>query len=136
MIAALTVATAANPGFGSRAALPEIRTTDPFEAFSASQALYRQAARAMELECQAILPLRIGHLEQINLWHCSGNVEQGVDSAKTIEGALDDDFRRLGLTQVERVDQWFGACGAYSGCDLLQLILISRGKYNSGEIAC
>src|ERR1700733_2181060 len=38
MMAALIVATAAKPGFGSRAALPEISTTEPFEAFSASQA--------------------------------------------------------------------------------------------------
>src|SRR5271155_2890220 len=38
MIAALTAATAAKPGFGSRAALPDMKTTDPFEAFNASQA--------------------------------------------------------------------------------------------------
>ena len=38
LMAAFVAATAANPGFGSRAALPEINTTDPFEAFKASQA--------------------------------------------------------------------------------------------------
>ena len=35
---AAMVATAAYPGLGSKAALPEINTTDPFEAFKASQA--------------------------------------------------------------------------------------------------
>src|SRR6266481_9723928 len=34
MMAALIVATAAKPGLGSKAALPEIRTTDPLEALT------------------------------------------------------------------------------------------------------
>jgi hypothetical protein len=37
MMAALIAATAANPGFGSRAGFPEMNTTEPFEAFNASQ---------------------------------------------------------------------------------------------------
>src|SRR5580698_4946855 len=37
-MAALMVATAAYPGLGSNAALPDMNTTDPFEAFRASQA--------------------------------------------------------------------------------------------------
>jgi cation transport ATPase len=38
MMAAFVAATAAKPGFGSSAALPDINTTEPFEALSASQA--------------------------------------------------------------------------------------------------
>src|SRR5579872_1535919 len=38
LMAALMVATAAYPGLGSNAALPDISTTDPFEAFKAFQA--------------------------------------------------------------------------------------------------
>jgi hypothetical protein len=37
-MAALIAATAAFPGLGFCAALPDMKTTDPFEAFNASQA--------------------------------------------------------------------------------------------------
>src|SRR5260221_3149982 len=38
LMAALIAATAAYPGLGAKAALPDMNTTDPFEAFKASQA--------------------------------------------------------------------------------------------------
>jgi len=77
-----------------------------------------------------------GHIEQINLWHRSGDVEQGIDSPKTIEGPLDEGFNRMGLPQVERVCLWVGARGFYFSRRRLQLILVSRGKNDSGEVTC
>jgi hypothetical protein len=50
MMTALIAATATNPGLGSRAALPEINTNEPFEAFNASQARI-VSRRAVQLEC-------------------------------------------------------------------------------------
>ncbi len=38
----------------------------------------------MQLQRQAVFPLRIGHLEQVDLRHGSGNVYQSVDSAEAI----------------------------------------------------
>ena len=65
----------------------------------------------MELERDAIIPLRIGHLEQIDLWHRSGNVEQSIDSPKTAESSLDDDVGRLGLPEIDSTEQRFRAGG-------------------------
>src|SRR5580698_9631379 len=47
--------------------------------------LYGQAACAVELERHAVVPLRVRHLEQIDLRHSARNIEQRIDSAKTFE---------------------------------------------------
>jgi hypothetical protein len=44
----------------------------------------------VELQRSAILPLGVGHLEQVDLWHGSSYVKQGVDSAEAIERGLYD----------------------------------------------
>jgi hypothetical protein len=75
----------------------------------------------MELECHAIFPLRIRHFEQINLRHSAGNVEQGIDSSKTVKRAFDEGFDSRRLAQVKYTNQRFGAGRHDCGCGLLQL---------------
>ena len=41
-----------------------------------------QPARAVKLERQSLLPLPVGHLEQIDLRHRAGDIEQRVDPAE------------------------------------------------------
>jgi hypothetical protein len=36
------------------------------------------------------VPLRVRHLEQINLRNCAGNIEQGIDPAKAFKRRSDD----------------------------------------------
>ena len=74
---------------------------------------YRQPARTVQLQRQAVFPLRVRHLEQIDLRHGAGDVYQSVDSAKAVERALDEDLGRARLAQIERVSQGFGARGFY-----------------------
>ena len=65
IMAALIVATAAKPGFGSKAALPEIRTTDPLEALRASYArtVKRRAPRSFSsrpsCHCSSVISNRL-----------------------------------------------------------------------------
>jgi len=92
-MAALIAVTAAYPGLGAKAALPDMNTTDPFEAFKASQASMVKRTRAVQLERHAVVPLHVGHLEQIDLRHSAGDVEQRIDSAKAFEGSFDDALR-------------------------------------------
>src|SRR6266478_4513371 len=58
----------------------------PARGFQRIPSLYGQPTRAVQLKRHPVIPLRVRHLEQINLWHCTRNVEQGVDPAKAFEG--------------------------------------------------
>ena len=42
----------------------------------------------MQLEVDAGSPLLVRHLEQIDLWHCPGDIQQRIDSAKAFEGRV------------------------------------------------
>jgi hypothetical protein len=108
MMAALIAATAAFPGLESSAAFPDIKTTDPFDAFNSSQARIVNL-RGVKLERHAVVPLRVCPLEQINLRHGAGNVEKGIDSAKKIESVLDDRLCRLRQAQLDGDDHRLGA---------------------------
>jgi len=44
--------------------------------------LQRLVAVRHELERQTAVPLLIGHLKQINLWHRAGNIDQSVNAAE------------------------------------------------------
>jgi hypothetical protein len=80
-------------------------------------------------------PLRIGHLEQINLRHCASNVEQHIDSAKSFERPPDNGFCRLWLTQVESKGHRFGSTGPYVGRSCFQVVLAPCHQHNAREIA-
>ena len=130
-MAAFVAATAANSGLGSRAALPEINTTEPFEAFKASQALHGQQARPVQLKRHSVVPLRVAHLEQINLRHRARNIDQRIDSAKAFERLFNDELGRLGFSQVKRRAPWPRPQRIWRPDRVfLQLVLISRYKHN------
>ena len=78
------VATAAKTWLRIQGRASRDQDDSPLEAFSASQACYSEAACAVKLECHAVVPLCICHLEQIDLRHRTGNVDQGIDSPKMI----------------------------------------------------
>jgi hypothetical protein len=90
----------------------------------------------MQLERYTAFPLRVRHLEQIDLRHGASNVQQSVDSAKSVERALDESLDRARLAQIERISQGFGACGFYRGRSLAEFVLLPRGQDNSFEVAC
>jgi hypothetical protein len=135
MIAALIAATAANPGLGSRAALPESKTTDPFEAFKASQARVVKRRAPWNLSAIPSSPLRVGHFEQIDLWNCTSDVEQRINSAKAVKSARDGDIGRSRVAQIERVDKWFGSGGHYISRCSLQRLFISGNEDEPRKIA-
>ncbi len=59
----------------------------------------------MEFEGQSTVPLCVRHLKQIQPRYGAGDVHQGVEPAKALQGACYQRLRRLGLTQVEREGQ-------------------------------
>ena len=66
----------------------------------------------MQLQRQAAFPLRIGHLEQVDLRHRAGDVEQRVDAAERGQGLIDHGLCGLRLGQVGIDDQRFRAGGS------------------------
>ncbi len=57
----------------------------------------------MQLDCEAPLPLCVGHLEQVNLRDRSRDVEQGVDPAERRNALLHHGPCGIRLRQV-RID--------------------------------
>jgi hypothetical protein len=84
----------------------------------------------VQLQRHAVVPLRVRHLEQINLRYRSRDIEQCIDSAKAFEYAFDQDLRRLRFPKVESPDHRFGARAPYVGGGFLQLVLIPRNQHN------
>jgi len=58
----------------------------------------------MQLQRGAVGPLRVGHLEQIDLRYRARNVEQRVDSSEAIERRFHDCLRRLRLAKIRSED--------------------------------
>jgi len=79
--------------------------------FQSIPSLNRQATSAVKLKRHTVIPLRVCHLEQINLWHCAGDVENRVDPAKALKRNGDDRRWRLWLTQIDGNGQRLGAYG-------------------------
>ena len=90
----------------------------------------------MELEREAVVPLRIRHLEQINLRHRAGYIQQRIDSAKVFESSLTpecqptqvrgDRARRPVIWRRRNLRQQRSLCSSS---------LFLRCKHHSGEIA-
>jgi len=95
----------------------------------------RQAASAVELQLHAGVPLLIGHLEEIDLWNGACDIQQRVDSSKTLKCGVDDSFRRLGPAQVEGNGKRLGSSSFDGGGDLFKFAGIARRQDDSREIA-
>ncbi len=76
----------------------------------------RQPACAVQLEVHAGIPLLIGHLKDVDLWHRACDVQQRVDTTKFGERLIDDLLRRSDLGKIEINDEWFSTGGADSSC--------------------
>src|SRR5580692_7535240 len=102
--------------------------------FQSVPRFYGQTTRAVQLKRHPVIPLRVRHLEQINLWHCTCDVEQGIDSAEALENFIDEGFCRLRFAQVESEDNCFSSNRPHVGCSVFQALLIPRHQDNDGEI--
>ena len=105
VMAALIAATAAKAGFGSRAALPDINTTEPFDFLSASQAsiVTRRAPCSL-----SSVPAR--HCSSVisNKPICGtapGDIQQRINPAEAIQRGLDESSGRLDVAQIEIANQ-------------------------------
>ena len=63
----------------------------------------------MKLQRHTVVPLRVRHLEQIDLRHGPGDIHQRVDPAEAPECVLHDFFGGRWFTQVERKHQTFSS---------------------------
>ena len=88
----------------------------------------------MKLQRKAALPLSVGHLEQVDLRHRAGDVEQGIDPAESRERLIDDRLRRGGIRQVGIDDQRLCAGGLHGLRRLVQIGAIARDQHELREI--
>jgi hypothetical protein len=115
-----------------RAALPEVRTTDPFDAFNASQAriVRRHAPCSLSAwpssNCASVISNKL----------ICGTAPAMFSRASILPKCSTTLLTRLRLTQVERTNQRFSVRAVDTSCSFLQLLLISCGQHYSGEIAC
>jgi hypothetical protein len=89
----------------------------------------------MQLERQARLPLRVGHLEEVNLRNRAGDVEKRVDSAEQCESLIDDALRRLRLGEIALDHERFCARGHNRFRRALEVRPVPRDKNERREIA-
>jgi hypothetical protein len=88
----------------------------------------------VQFQLHAGFPLLIGHLEEIDLGHGTGNIQQCVDSPKALKRSVDHNFGCFNLAQVERKRSgsapafWTASATSSSAFGL-------RSQYNGGKIA-
>jgi hypothetical protein len=99
--------------------LPDIRTTAPLACFRAGQGGDGQTPRAVQLEGEARLPLRVGHVEQVNLWNRAGDVEKRVDATERGHSLIDHVLGSLRLREIARHHNRFCARGPDLFCRAL-----------------
>ena len=89
----------------------------------------------MQLKREARIPLRVGHVEQVNLWNCARDVEQGVDATERGESLIDHILGSLRLREIAGDHERFRACGLDRFRGALELCPVSRDKNDRREIA-
>jgi len=62
--------------------LPDISTTEPFVTCSAGHAAIVSRRAPCSFRARPPPPLFVGHLQQVDLRHGAGNIEQRIDAAK------------------------------------------------------
>ncbi|SDC65565.1 hypothetical protein SAMN05216337_100489 [Bradyrhizobium brasilense] len=87
----------------------------------------------MELEREAGVPLRIGHLEQIEPCHRACDIDQRVDAAEAIQRGLDDFISgiRRGEIELERQRRAAASFDLLSG--LAQPLAAARDEDDGGK---
>ena len=82
----------------------------------------------MQLERHAVVPLRVSHIEQIDLGHRAGDVEEGIDAAEALERTVHDDVCRFGLAQIDSEHGCLSAGRSHLCSGRGEILLVSRGK--------
>jgi hypothetical protein len=100
--------------------LPDISTTAPFASFNAGQ---------------AAVPLRVGHLEQVDLRHRAGDIQQGIDPAKRLQRPVDNGCRCRRFREVDIDGQRFGASRLHRVGRFLEVGTVAGGEDDRGEVA-
>jgi hypothetical protein len=89
----------------------------------------------MQLERQTRVPLRIGHLEQVDLLDRPRDVEKRVDSTERGLGVIDHALSGLRLGEIAIDDEHFCACGLHRFRRASQVRAIPRDEDERREIA-
>jgi len=84
----------------------------------------------VELECHTIVPLRVCHLEQIDLCNGASNIEEGIDAAEAVECTFNNSPCRKRFAEVEIVDHRLSTGGSDVGSSFLQFFFVSCNKHN------
>jgi hypothetical protein len=88
----------------------------------------------MQLERKTTLPLRVGHLEEIDLRHRAGDIEKGVDPPEGGKRLIDHDLSGRRLGEIEVDDERLCARGLHRFRRALQVRAVSRDENERGEI--
>lgn len=88
----------------------------------------------MQLQCQAVLPLLVRHLEEVDLGYGTRDVEQSVDAAEGSKGLIDHRLRSRRLAQVGIDDERVRSSGPDSFCRLLQVRAIAGDQSQRPEV--
>src|ERR1700689_5611910 len=88
----------------------------------------------MQLQRHAVVPLRVGHLKQIDLRHCTSDIEERIDLAKAFQRNVDDSLRRLWFPQIDREHHSLRSERANRIRCLFELDWIPRHKHNGRKI--
>ncbi len=94
----------------------------------------RQPPRAVKLERQAAIPLFIRHLEQIDLRHRAGDVQQRVDAAKCGQRLIDDCLGGRGVRPDRGRSPGLGAGRLHRRRRLLQIGAVPATSTIDGKI--
>jgi len=89
----------------------------------------------VQFQRQARLPLRVGHLEQVDLGDRAGDIEQRVDAAECGHGLVD---YRLGggrLCEVDADDERLGAGGFHPRRRLFEMAAVPGDEDERREVA-
>ena len=89
----------------------------------------------MQLQREAVLPLLVGHLEEIDLRHRAGDVEQRVDPAEGGQGLIDHGLRGRGLGQIGIDDQRLRAGGFHRLGRLFEMAAVARDEDQRRKVA-
>jgi hypothetical protein len=88
----------------------------------------------MQFERQRAIPLRLGHLEQIDLRYRARDIEQDIDLTEGRERLIGDLFGGRNFREVEIEDERLGAGCRDSRCGFVKVFPVARHKRDGGKI--
>ena len=104
-------------------------------AFSAGHAAIVSRRAPCSFSARPAFPLRVGHLEEVDLRHGAGDVEQRVDATECGQGLIDHGLGGGRLGEVDIDDQRFRAGGLHRLRRLIQIGPVPRDEDERREVA-